>query len=214
MKLIRRRIHKRRNNKHNIYVLIAVTAGIIGGTVGMTLAFLSYRSGLTNEFSVGEVQAEVQEIFENNIKQDVSVKNTGTVPSYIRAAVTISWQDENGNISWGTPAENTDYIMELNLATDGAGWVQGADGYYYYTEPVETQQATDILVKTCREENIDSHKQEGKFLVVDIAAQAIQAEPEDAVLEAWNAAVTDVNADTGILTVDTSGVVQGGGSEG
>lgn len=214
-----RRRQKKRNNNY-IVILIVAVAAFIGGTAGITLAFLTSRSEVSNQFTKGEVSAQVNETFQNDLKEDVSVENTGTVPAYIRAVVRVNWQDGAGNILWGKPEESTDYTMTLNLASAGnAGWVLGLDGYYYYTEPVDAGQSTGVLIDICQEENINLHQQEGKFLVVDISAQSIQAEPSDAVLEAWASAVAGVDEDTGALqmrtgTTGTGGIDQGGRNAG
>ena len=228
MKSARRRGCRRRHqNKNYIYVLVAAATVIMIGAAGATLAYLSRQSGLVNQFALGEVRAEVEETFDsgNALKESVSVRNTGTVPAYIRASINVYWQDAEGNILWGTPVMKTeegtdgDYAMTLNLDTkgaDGGEWVLGQDGFYYYTKPVAATDTSDpdanlteILIERCQELNIEAHKQEGKFLVVDIAAQALQAEPDDAVLDAWTT-VTSVSED-GSLTVSTA--ASGGGTD-
>lgn len=197
-----RRYRRRHQKKNYIYILIAAVAVIMIGAAGATLAWLSHQSGLTNQFELGEVSAKVDETFNGSTKSDVKVTNTGSVPAYIRASIEIYWQDENGDTLWGEPKEGMDYSIQMNLPsseTDGGQWLLGADGFYYYTKPVEPDQATAILIKECKELGADSHEQDGKSLVVDIAAQSIQAQPEDAVLDAWET-VTEVG-DGGVLTI-------------
>lgn len=225
MKSKRRRRYQRlrTSNKNYIYVLVAAVAVIIAGTAGATLAYLSHQSGLTNQFQIAEVSTEIDEDFTGgDTKKDVSVQNTGDVPAYIRAAVIIGWEDAKGNplIDENAPLEGTDYTMQMNLensiSTEGE-WVLASDGYYYYTMPVEGKEATDILIKECVDKKLDVHKNEGKYLVVDIAAQSIQAEPAAAVLDAWGAesggSVTDADKTTGKLTItaDSSNQQAGGG---
>lgn len=201
----RRRYHRGRNRKKNhIGILIAAVAVIIAGTAGATLAYLSHQSGLTNQFQIAKVSTEIKETFDGgDTKENVSVKNTGDVPAYIRAAVIIGWQDEEGNalIDEAAPEVNKDYTIDLNLETGSDGqWIQGSDGYYYYTSPVEGGQATEKLIDKC----VDKHGKDGKYLVVDIAAQSIQATPAAAVKEAWGpdkGAVTGVVTDDGILEI-------------
>lgn len=217
----RRRYQKlRTRNKNYIYVLVAAVAVIIAGTAGATLAYLSHQSGLTNQFQIAKVSTEIIETFKNDVKSDVSVKNTGDVPAYIRASIIIGWQDEKGNPVFGTPEAENDYKMELNLQsasdTDDGEWVLANDGYYYYTMPVAGDKPTDILIKTCKDLKVDTHKSEGKYLVVDIAAQSIQADPAAAVLDAWGAEVggpvQSVDENTDELKINTDIGSQGGGA--
>lgn len=212
MKSKRRRRYQRlrTRNKNYIYVLVAAVAVIIAGTAGATLAYLSHQSGLTNQFQIAEVSTKIEEDFAGgDTKKDVSVKNTGDVPAYIRAAVIIGWEDAEGSplIDEEAPKEDTDYTIDMNLnsSSDEGEWVLASDGYYYYTMPVAGKAATDILIKECKEQKLDVHKADGKYLVVDIAAQSIQAEPAAAVLDAWRTGssgpVTDVDETTGGLTI-------------
>lgn len=215
MTSVRRRRRHRGKKKNHIYILITVLAVICAGTAGITLAYLSGQSRLTNHFGIAEVSAEVEEdVFDSasGIKEGVSIKNTGTTSAYIRATVTIYWKDEDQNILWGTPEENVDYKILWNLGTNpgAGGWIKGADGYYYHTTPVEENTDTAELIQSCVEQNAAGHREEGKYLVVDIAAQAIQAEPAQAVLEAWDSAVTGVD-DGGVLTVHTEDTGGGNG---
>lgn len=204
-----RRYRRRHQKKNYIYILIAAVAVIMIGAAGATLAWLSHQSGLTNQFKLGEVSAKVDETFNGSTKSDVKVTNTGSVPAYIRASIEIYWQDENGDTLWGEPEVGTDYSIQMNLpssGTDGGQWLLGADGFYYYTKPVEPDQATAILIKECKELGADS-----KSLVVDIAAQSIQAQPEDAVLDAWET-VTAVG-DGGVLTIPEGNQNAAGGGD-
>lgn len=217
----RRRYQKlRTRNKNYIYVLVAVVAVIIAGTAGATLAYLSHQSGLTNQFQIAKVSTEIIETFENDVKSDVSVKNTGDVPAYIRASIIIGWQDEKGNPVFGTPETGKDYEIQLNQEfasdTDGGKWVLANDGYYYYTMPVAGQDETAILINKCEDIKFGDHKAAGKYLVVDIAAQSIQAEPDAAVLDAWGGEKGPVKfvAESGELTItaDSSNQQAGGGA--
>lgn len=224
MKSKRRRRYQRlrTSNKNYIYVLVAAVAVIIAGTAGATLAYLSHQSGLTNQFQIAKVSTGIDEEFNGTTKSNVKVENTGDVPAYIRAAVIIGWEDAEGNplIDEEAPKEDTDYTIEMNLNSSSAEgeWVLASDGYYYYTMPVEGKDATDILIKECIDKKLDDHKKAGKHLVVDIAAQSIQAEPAAAILDAWGTGssgpVTDVDETTGGLTItkDSSNQQAGGGA--
>lgn len=188
-----RRRRRARYQKNSICALSILLALLIGGTAGLTVAYLSHRSGITNEFETGNVETQVEENFDGDTKTDAGVANTGNVPAYVRVAVTVYWEDKDGNILWGTPGENADYSILWNLSEDpaAAGWVRGSDGCYYYTVPLEPEGAddgtdrTEALITSCREENAEEHRRDGRYLVVDIAAQSVQAEPSQAVVDAW-----------------------------
>ena len=77
--------------------IVALLAGVLllAGVVG-TFAWLSVTGVLVNEFGFGSVAPSVDETLKDNVKRDVSVKNTGSAPAYLRVAVDIYWQDKDG----------------------------------------------------------------------------------------------------------------------
>ncbi|MBQ6323624.1 MAG: hypothetical protein IJI22_02195 [Bacilli bacterium] len=166
--------------------LIIITSIVLLFAATMTtIAYLTKSSLAANEFEIGRVSNQIEEKFQNNIKEDVKVKNTGNVPSYVRAAIIVSFKDENGVILYEKPVKDVDY--ELTLSTS-SNWLY-KDGYYYYKLPVEANASTDILIKKCIE--LGTHT--NKTLDVTIISQTIQANPEEAVEEAWNVNVENHN---------------------
>lgn len=157
-----------------------ITLVLVFCLVAGTVAYLIKQNSIKNQFVMGEVKTDVIESFDanNNIKQDVSIKNIGNVPSYIRATITISWKDKDGNILEGIPKESEDYSIKFS---ESSNWLKGNDGYYYYRTPVEPDNNTDILIKEC--EQIKEYGD--KILEVSILNQAIQSEPSKAVIETW-----------------------------
>lgn len=212
-------------SKNYIFAVSAVFALLFSGAIGMTIAYLTHQSGLTNQFEVANVAASVEETFnpDEGTKKDVSIQNDSSVPAYVRAAVTVWWEDKDGNVLWGTPEAGTDYEITWNLSSDTStsGWVKGTDGFYYYTSPLDPKGSydasdtpgtsdgkdrTENLINSCTEIGADEHHAAGKYLVIDIAVQSIQADPSQAVTEAWGddngGSVTGVSAD-GSLTIST-----------
>lgn len=173
--------------------IIALLVGVIllAGTAG-TLAWLSVTGVLVNQFGIGSVTPSVQETLNGKVKSDVKAKNTGAAPAYIRAAVDIYWQDQDGARLWDEPVAGTDYVIDwgsvskASASNTASSWVVASDGYYYWTSPVAPMGKTDVLIKSVTEQKAD-----GKNLVVDISTQAIQSTPDDAVAEAWGCTVKD-----------------------
>ena len=175
--------------------IIASLVGVIllAGTAG-TLAWLSVTGVLVNQFGIGSVTPSVQETLNGKVKSDVKAKNTGTAPAYIRAAVDIYWQDQDGARLWDEPKEEpkgeADYEIAWNVA-DASGansaynWVKASDGFYYWTSPVAPGAETGVLINRVTELKAT----EGRNLVVDISTQAVQATPDEAVHDAWGCSV-------------------------
>lgn len=68
-------------------------------------------------------------------------------------------------------------------------WIPAEDGFYYYIDKVDSQSKTTQLIKKCESKVTDPDK----HLVVDIITEAIQANPQEAVEDAWEAVT--VNGD-------------------
>lgn len=175
--------------------IIALLVGVIllAGTAG-TLAWLSVTGVLVNQFGIGSVTPSVQETLNGKVKSDVKAKNTGTAPAYIRAAVDIYWQDQDGTRLWDEPKEEpkgeADYeiawsVADASGANSAYNWVKASDGFYYWTSPVAPGAETGVLINRVTELKAT----EGRNLVVDISTQASQAMPDEAVHDAWGCSV-------------------------
>ncbi len=175
--------------------IIALLVGVIllAGTAG-TLAWLSVTGVLVNQFGIGSVTPSVQETLNGKVKSDVKAKNTGTAPAYIRAAVDIYWQDQDGTRLWDEPKEEpkgeADYeiawsVADASGANSAYNWVKASDGFYYWTSPVAPGAETGVLINRVTELKAT----EGRNLVVDISTQAVQAMPDEAVHDAWGCSV-------------------------
>ena len=147
-------------------------------TVAGTLAYLVTSTGpVTNTFTPASVTTEVNESFTGGVKSNVTIKNTGDIPAYIRAAVIINWADANGNVyGGGTPAASTDdgksgdYIISFN--TDD--WKQIGD--YWYCETTTAPGAlTKPLIISCAKTSTATVP-DGYDLQVTILADGIQAD--------------------------------------
>lgn len=183
--------------------IVVLLAGVLllAGVAG-TFAWLSVTGVLVNEFGFGAVAPSVDEKLDNNVKSDVSVKNSGSAPAYLRVAVDIYWQDQDGARLWDEPVAGTDYtivwgnVSKASASNSASSWVAASDGFYYWTSSVAPMGKTDVLIK-----RVSETKRDGKNLVVDISTQAIQSTPDDAVAEAWNCTVKN-----GVLVPPHGGV--------
>lgn len=163
--------------------IIALLVGVIllAGTAG-TLAWLSVTGVLVNQFGIGSVTPSVQETLNGKVKSDVKAKNTGTAPAYIRAAVDIYWQDQDGARLWDEPKEEpkgeADYeiawsVADASGANSAYNWVKASDGFYYWTSPVAPGAETGVLINRVTELKAT----EGRNLVVDISTRRSRRRP-------------------------------------
>lgn len=170
-------------NKKSI-VLVALCLCLALGTVGSVWAYLASKTEkLSNRFVPAQVSCRVEETFQDGIKSDVMIQNTGNVDAYIRVVVVATFVDENGKVLAVSPEENVDYTVQWALS----GWTLGSDGFWYYADPVAPNAFTSSLIETATQITSPEHF----TLNLQIVASAIQAEPTSAVQSAWN--ITPVN---------------------
>ena len=155
--------------------------------VGSTLAYIAASSDtVTNTFEPARMACAVLEDFsDGTVKKNVCIQNTGDGYAYIRVKLLPYWYEKDAD----TIVAKSAWVPEF---TPGQGWTLGADGYYYYNVPVAPGDTTSVLIPavTLGQDDVSLARQ-----VLEIMASCIQAEPADAVKEAWsgdNGSVTDV----------------------
>ena len=172
-------------------VLIMAVLLLLGAAVGSTVAFLIDKTEpVENAFEYAKVSCEVSENFTNNKKDNVQVRNTGTIDAYIRATYVVNWVDAQGNIAAAVP-EGYSYSLTEN---SGSKWTE-KDGYFYYTSPVAPGDSTQGSLLTCTVTYPDNPEY---TLSVEILAEAIQSVSEDAVKAAWGAGFS-IGADGSLI---------------
>ena len=175
----------RRSPKKLLLSILAIIL-VISASVCVTLAILSETSGsVTNGFTAADVNIVIDEEFTDGdtVKSDVYIKNNSTTGAYIRAAMTVTWQNSDGDTYGAVPVLGKDYTL---TQTD-SGWQSADDGYYYWVSPVPAGGKTGFLIDKC--EVIADAPADGYTLHVEIVAQAIQAAPIDAVQDSWGVTV-------------------------
>lgn len=172
-------------------VLLACLTLVVTAAVGVTLAYIfTQTKPVENTFKPAKVSCEVVETFENNVKSEVKIKNTGDTSAYIRVAVVVTWKNDKGYV-WAQAPVEEDYSITWNLTDNG--WVKGTDGYYYYTKAVPPTGGgafTDVLITEAKP--LKDCPADGYTLSIEIVASAIQAEGMGAekAQDAWTEAKT------------------------
>lgn len=169
-------------------VLIALCLCLVVGTVGGVWAYLSAKTNtLQNTFVPAYVTCSVEETFQDGVKSDVTVRNTGNVDAFIRATVVATFQSNDGKVLATAPKEGVDYTVSFNLD----GWKKGSDGFWYHTTAVSPNALTAVLINSAT--SVTSP--DGYKLNLQIIATAIQSDPATAAQEAWG-----VNVNNGQIT--------------
>lgn len=193
------------SSRKALFALVSVLV-LIFAAVGVTVAYLQTQTEpLENEFTPAKVSCEVAETFDDSVKSDVSIRNTGDTDAFIRVAIVANWVqiDENSSVTSvhaQKPVAGTDYTLTL-AENFSENWFQDGNGFYYYKNAVEPNGSTAVLIKECKP--IEDTAPAGYTLAVEIVASAIQASPETVAEEYWHISVENGE----IINVQTSGEV-------
>ena len=162
--------------KHAVIVALCLCLAVC--TVDGVWAYITAKThSVSNTFTPAWVSCAVEESFQDGVKSEVKIRNTGNVDAYIRATAVVTFVSEDGKVLATAPQLGVDYTLEWT----NNGWRKEADGYWYYAVPVPPAGCTSVLISQARVLNVP----EGYRLNVQILATAVQADPVKAVKEAW-----------------------------
>ncbi|GCF95697.1 hypothetical protein NRIC_35880 [Enterococcus florum] len=105
----------------------------------------------TNNFQIGNLEAELVEAFESEkgielnspVKKEVAVKNTGSIPQFVRVMIHPEIVQADGTI---LPSK-IGKVIHLDISNE---WQAGGDGFYYYKGRLESKDTTPNLFTTVR----------------------------------------------------------------
>lgn len=147
---------RKKPDKKALFLLVSL-ALLLSLAIGGTLAYLKAETpAVKNTFAVGQGGAEIIEEISGTEKSSVIVKNTGSVPSYVRVAVIVNNVDDKGNVL-SSQTEAINY--------NSKNW-QYLNGCYYYKGIVPPNGSTENLLNGTLDFNNKT---------VDIMAQTIQS---------------------------------------
>ena len=178
-------------------------------TVGTTLALVFTNTNpVENTFKPSKVSCAVVEgtnapvengtVDTGTVKQDVTIKNTGDTDAFIRVAVVVNWMSADRTKVWAVDPVLAQYATDLKGEyfiefNTNSNWIQGADGYWYYTKSVAPGASTPNLINTAYLMNgVTGPKgTDGMqyYLSIEIVASAIQSTPTDVVIDEWGVTV-------------------------
>jgi len=120
--------------KHHIFAISLLFA--LSGITAVTYSFYADNDSLTNQMKLGIQSGEILEEFDGKEKK-VFVENTGTTPLLVRANAKMVCTNDGIVLDASKIA-----IADYNL-TD---WMDGDDGWYYYTKVLQPDERSAILV--------------------------------------------------------------------
>lgn len=162
------------NKKHLIMLICIVLALALTG-IGVLAYMFRETEERDDTLEAGKASCELTELFENNKKSEISVKNTGNINVYVRVRLVPYWVDSDGQrVYKSANVPSFDYDEDKWLADE-------ENDTYYYRVPLSPSTFTPSLTQT----DIVLSTEDGYYLAVDAFAEAIQAEPSTAAVESW-----------------------------
>lgn len=120
--------------------------------INRTQAYLTDNEKQTNQVEFSNVRVEIQEpnFKEDKIvlaqsmtfTKDISVKNTGTAPCFVRVYLDFSDSAVRSYSTLSQDGENY-YAFDDYPSALSSDWVKGTDGYFYYTKKLEVGNGAD-----------------------------------------------------------------------
>lgn len=167
-------------------LLVIALVAVLTTTV---YAYMFHKSQtVSNVFTPAEVTCKIVEGFDGETKSSIQVVNTGNIPAYIRIRLVAHWEDSKGNVV----ARD---ITQPSISYDELNWIKKGD-YYYHRTPVDPDKNTlDNFLRTgisLEPETVPFNGVDYTYYqVIEVLAEAIQANPADAVVASWGVTVKD-----------------------
>lgn len=169
-------------NRKKLLIALAV---ILIPVIGFGLNYFNWnqdtsvsKQALTvdGEMTVKDVSSEQKLVPGDMICDDIIFNIESTAPSLLRVSVE-TYSSENGTIGDVSNQNSENIGKVINLDTD---WVDGEDGYYYYTKAVDKDLNSEALsfadgIKFEVDEGVNANKYQNQYIHATISAEMIQA---------------------------------------
>lgn len=169
------------NAKKKILAVALAASMAVLAVGGSSLAYFTDTDSADNVFTVGNIdvvltepnwdkegEAEAEDMYPGEpVAKDPTVTNTGANPAVVRIKVTLP-----GDKDYGLQYR-TDYVT----GKLGDNWVDGGDGYFYYTLPLDKEHpTTDALFDQVVLGTNVTNDYTGEEKHIDVKVEAVQAQ--------------------------------------
>ena len=173
--------------KQKLIAIIIICSVLVTGTVGGVVAYMIKISELeTGGFAPAKVSCKLEETFDanQNQKSKIMVTNDNSnsnIDVFVRVRLVTYWVDASGNVINKAPAP-----ISFTLGDD---WIKlGDTNTYYYKTPLAVGTKTSDLLNG---QKLTLKSEDGCRQVIDVFAEAIQANPAEAAQSSWGVTVTN-----------------------
>lgn len=165
-------------------ILIVVIVICIIGCMGVSLAYMFKElSPKTASFEKAMITCSTNVLSDNHQINSISVTNTGNTKAFVRIHLSVHMENNDNQIVGA-------FTSMPYITYDTNNWIKDGDTYYYRyaLNPGDTTHAflqTAIVLSGTSFNNAPAHQ------TLDILAEAVQAEPANAIEETWGKTATD-----------------------
>ena len=175
----------KRASKKTVLLLTSVFALILM-SVGFTAAYyVDTSETVKNKFTAADPEIFINETKTENIKSDRVITNDASenaVAVYVRARLVTYWQDEIDGELRTVPMPAG---AEVSGGAVQSGWFV-RDGIYYYSQKLQPGVSSSVMLSPITVTIPDGSTAQ---CIIDVVAEAIQAEPAQAVQNSWSVSV-------------------------
>ncbi|MBQ7094460.1 MAG: hypothetical protein IJN84_08090 [Clostridia bacterium] len=169
-----------KSKKKSLTLMVSLALALTIGVVGTVAYLVTNTDPVVNTFTPADYDIEINETLEDGAKKNVTVTNDGEVPMYIRVALVVTWTDAEGNV-----IVKPEGASMTGIPTGDVGNWKMVGDYWYYNTAVAPNATTDEIIGEAEATGLT----EGVKANLEILVQGIQAEPEQAVIDAWGSGV-------------------------
>lgn len=159
--------------KIKMKAILPAAAFLAAAAIGTTFAWQTWDLSVTNELRSHTTTVEVKEDFqpEQGVKK-VQFRNTGSSSVFLRVSYTEYWEKveekEDGTLVSEYLLSNkvngtemaTKHWTQYWVGGKNSQWIDGGDGWYYYTEVLKSGESTNLILESVTFENIANDNKE------------------------------------------------------
>ncbi len=157
--------------KIKIWMLLAAAgAAMLAPSAGI---YAMPQTSVTNQIETGVVEISLDQYVEKNGKRVLAAGRTGLMPGQTVSRIPVV-RSEGADCYVRLRADFSDPEFDASLTGWGKNWIPGDDGYYYYSEVLESGESADAFTGFFVSPDLDDRFQ-GTDIALNVSCDAVQS---------------------------------------
>lgn len=154
-------------------LIIAIVLSLITiFTIGTTVSYYTDEADVTNNIIMGRIDIDIEEKIVEDGKEMVGATNVGLNPAWVRVFVGLP-EGTDGKAVYTETMFVDGNITNPDTNGEGWNWSEEADGYYYYSDPINPGDTAYLFSSIMRSETIEEDELPSNIDII-IYTEAIQ----------------------------------------